>query len=125
MAKTILIVDDFENTRFIVKFTLESRGYKILEASDGDEALKYFDGSEIDLVVTDLNMPKMNGLQLVKEIRNYSDYQYLPILMLTTETDRRKRELARESGVTGWIQKPFEIDRFVNIVGKSLGQSVC
>jgi len=120
MKKTILIVDDFPNTRFVVRFTLQNKGYSILEASDGREALKFFDGRQIDLVITDFHMPNMNGLDLIKEVRKIAQYQYIPILVLTTETDQKAKDAASTSRVTGWVQKPFKMERFIIIVEKAL-----
>jgi len=120
MKKTILIVDDFKNTRFATRFTLEREGYEILEAGDGVEALKLFDGRQVDLVVTDLNMPNMNGIKLTAEIRKLPQYKYIPILLLTTETDADKKEQAKAAGITGWIQKPFVMDKFIAFIKKAL-----
>lgn len=119
--KTILIVDDFANTRYVTRLTLQRSGYKILEAGDGLEALQCFDGQKIDLVITDYNMPNMNGLELVEAIRQLpdADYKYVPILLLTTETDQEKKNRALRAGITGWIQKPFTFDRFLKIVKKA------
>ncbi len=124
MKKTILIVDDFENTRFVVKFTLSRKGFEILEAADGKEALKLFDGRRIDLLITDLHMPNMNGVELVAEVRKLADYQYIPIIMLTTETDKQKKLLAEKAQVSIWIQKPFKMDIFHKIIERSLNQKL-
>jgi two-component system chemotaxis response regulator CheY len=120
MKKTVLVVDDFENTRFVVEFTLKNKGYDVIQASNGKEALKYLDGRPLDLVITDLNMPEMNGIELVQNIRNLSDYAYIPILVLTTDRDEAKKENARKARVTAWIQKPFKMDKFVSIVNMCL-----
>ena len=120
MKKTICIVDDFKNTRFVIRFTLQNAGYRVEEAEDGKEALKLFDGRKIDLLITDLNMPNMNGIQLVKAIKKMPHYQFIPTLILTTETDEKRREEAKEAGVTGWIKKPFDSTRFLKIIEKAI-----
>ncbi len=118
--KTIVVVDDFENTLFVVEFTLKNNGYNVLKASNGEDALKIFDGKDIDLLVTDLNMPGIDGIELTNRVRKIEKYKYLPILMLTTETDSKKKELAREASVTGWIQKPFKMEKFLAVIEKCI-----
>lgn len=121
MGKTVVVVDDFPNTRKVVLFSLNKvEGLEILEAENGKEALKYFDGRKIDLLVTDLNMPVMDGLTLVKSVRDIASYAYIPILMLTTETDQKKKDLAQKSAITGWVQKPFKAEQFVTIVERCI-----
>ena len=120
MKKTILVVDDFENTRWVIEFTLQKSGFNVLKAEHGKEALKFFDGRKIDLVITDYNMPVMDGVELVKEIRKMPDYEFIPILMLTTETDEKKKKLAKDAQVTGWVQKPFKMEKFLVVIKKSL-----
>lgn len=120
MKKTILVVDDFENTRFVIEFTLKNAGFEVLKASDGKEATKFLDGRKLDLVITDYNMPNMNGLELTQYIRNVEQYQFIPVLMLTTETDQKKKEMAKDAAVTGWIQKPFKMEKFLAVVEKCL-----
>lgn len=117
---TILIADDFENTRFVIEFTLKQAGYEVIKAVDGQDALRYFDGRKIDLVVTDYNMPRMDGLVLTLAIKKIPQYANIPILLLTTEVSEEKKQKAKEAGVTGWIQKPFVIDKFLTFVKKAL-----
>lgn len=107
MDKTILIVDDSESIREVVIFTLESAGYKVLKGCDGVDALKHLDGQPIDLIITDLHMPNMNGIELIKEIRNKEKYKFTPILYLTTESQQAIKMEAKKAGATGWIVKPF------------------
>ena len=95
-------------------------GHEVLEASDGREALKYFDGGKIDLLVSDYNMPNMDGAQLIEYVRSRDEYKYIPILMLSTETNVAKQNRAKEAKITAWIRKPFEIDEFTKIVEKAL-----
>lgn len=120
MAKTILIVDDSESIREVVSFTLENEGYNVLIANDGVDALKHFNGKMIDLIVTDLHMPNMNGIELIKEIRNKPDYQRVPILFLTTESQAAKKQEAKEAGATGWIIKPFVPAKLIAAINKVL-----
>ena len=120
MKKRIIIVEDFNTSRQIIKKALEKLGHIVEEASDGREALKFFDGNKVDLVISDYNMPNMNGAELVRYIRGIDDYQYIPILMLSTETNAAKQKAAKEAKITGWIKKPFQIDSFKKIVEKAL-----
>jgi two-component system, chemotaxis family, chemotaxis protein CheY len=107
MAKTIVIVDDSESIREVVSFTLENAGYQVLSAIDGEDALKFFDGRELDLLITDLHMPKLNGIELIKKVRENANYKLLPILFLTTESQQSIKQDAKDAGATGWIIKPF------------------
>ena len=118
--KTILIADDFENTRFVIEFTLKQAGYEVLKATDGQDALKYFDGRKIDLLVTDLNMPRKNGLELAETVKGIPAYRSIPILLLTTEINEEKRQKSKQIGITGWIQKPFVIDKFLSFIKRAL-----
>ena len=118
--KTILIADDFENTRFVIEFTLKQAGYEVLKAVDGQDALKYFDGRKIDLLVTDLNMPRKDGLELAEAVKKMDAYKSMPILLLTTEINEEKKQKSKAIGITGWIQKPFVIDKFLMFINKAL-----
>jgi two-component system chemotaxis response regulator CheY len=118
MEKTILIVDDSESIREVVSFTLENAGYKVLAGVDGEDALKYLDGKEINLVLTDLHMPNRDGISLIKEIRTKAAYQYVPILLLTTESQAAKKDEAKAAGATGWIVKPFVQDKLLAVIQK-------
>lgn len=118
--KKIVVVEDFNTSRQIIKRTLEKMGHEVLEASDGREALKYFDGGKVDLLVSDYNMPNMDGAQLIEYVRSKDEYKYIPILMLSTETNIAKQNRAKEAKITAWIRKPFEIDEFTKIIEKAL-----
>jgi len=107
MGKNILVVDDSESIREVVSFTLENEGYAVRVGHDGKDALKHLNGDPIDLVITDLHMPEMDGIELIKEIRNMEQYQRIPILFLTTESQAAKKQEAKTAGATGWIVKPF------------------
>ncbi len=118
MAKTILIVDDSESIREVVSFTLENEGYNVLVGIDGQDALKFFDGTEIDLLITDLHMPNMDGIDLIKKVRSMENYQRVPILFLTTESQAAKKMEAKDAGATGWIIKPFVPAKLVAAINK-------
>jgi two-component system chemotaxis response regulator CheY len=120
MSKKILVVDDFNSTRLVIKKTLEKKGYTVFEASDGKEAMKYLDGRKLDLVITDYNMPNMNGFELVEYIREYDIYEFIPIMMLTTDRPDDKKDHRIGSMITAWIRKPFQVDRFINTVERLL-----
>lgn len=121
MAKTILIVDDSESIREVVNFTLENAGYNVLIGIDGRDALKFFDGKTIiDLLITDLYMPNMNGIELIKSVRADPNYRRIPILFLTTESQRNKKMQAKHAGATGWIIKPFVPAKLLSELNKVL-----
>jgi two-component system chemotaxis response regulator CheY len=120
MAKTILIVDDSESIREVVSFTLENEGYNVLIAVDGTDALRFLNGQNIDLIITDLHMPEMDGITLIKEVRNMPDYQRIPILFLTTESQAAKKMEAKDAGATGWIIKPFVPAKLIAALSKVL-----
>lgn len=118
MSKIALIVDDSKTMREMVSFTMKSGGFDVLEAEDGVDALEVLKSGKVDLVVTDLNMPNMNGLELIGELRADPEYNTTPILMLTTESSNELREKGKEAGATGWIVKPFQPEKFLAIIGK-------
>jgi two-component system chemotaxis response regulator CheY len=119
--KTILTVDDSPSIRQMVKMTLSGAGYAVLEAGNGAEGLSRAKTSQIDMIVTDLNMPVMNGLGLIRELRKLPAYRGVPILFLTTESDADLKKEAKAAGATGWITKPFQQDQLVAVVRKVLG----
>jgi two-component system chemotaxis response regulator CheY len=121
MKKRILAVDDSPSVRQMVKLSLTGAGYDIVEAGDGAEGLSKARASTLDMVVTDLNMPVMNGLGLIRELRKLPAYRGVPILFLTTESDPEMKQQAKAAGATGWITKPFQQDQLVAIVRKVLG----
>ncbi len=120
MAKTILIADDSVSIRTLVNATLEGAGYEVIITSDGQEALDQLDGKQIDLVLTDLNMPKIDGTELVRRIRTIEQYQFIPVLLLTTESQASKKMEAKEAGATGWIVKPFMESKLLDVIKKVL-----
>src|SRR5579872_6334063 len=120
MAKNILTVDDSKTMRDMVSFTLKNAGFNVIEAGDGADALRILNdqGTRFDLIITDLNMPVMDGFELIESVRANASYKYTPILMLTTESDTQKKERGKALGATGWIVKPFNPDKLVQVVGK-------
>ena len=121
MAKTILCVDDSASIRQMVKLTLSAAGYQIVQANDGAEGLVKAKEATVNLVVTDLNMPVMNGLGLIRELRKLPAYKGVPIILLTTESDPVMKQEAKTAGATGWITKPFQQEQLVGVVRKVLG----
>ncbi|TVZ38590.1 two-component system chemotaxis response regulator CheY [Alteromonadaceae bacterium 2753L.S.0a.02] len=120
MAK-ILAVDDSASMRQMVSFTLKGAGHEVCEASDGAEALKMAKAeSGVDLVISDINMPNMDGIALIKELRQLPDFKFTPILMLTTESGADKKSEGKAAGATGWIVKPFNPDQLLATIGKVL-----
>ena len=121
MAKTVLVVDDSPTMRQMVAFTLTSAGYQVVEAGNGKEAVgKVNGGAKPDLVVTDLNMPEMDGITLIKEIRKMPARKFTPILMLTTEASDDKKKAGQAAGATGWIVKPFNPEQMMAVIKKVL-----
>lgn len=119
MARTILTVDDSRTMRDMVSHTLKGAGFNVLVADDGQHALDTLKGAgTVDLVITDLNMPGMDGFGLIESLRASTAYKYVPILMLTTESDTEKKERGKALGATGWIVKPFNPEKLVQIVNK-------
>ncbi|MDJ0391608.1 response regulator [Roseomonas sp. E05] len=121
MTKTILTVDDSASLRQMVRMTLSGAGYAVLEAEDGMDGLTKAKAAAVDMVVTDLNMPRMNGLALIQELRKLPTYRGVPILFLTTESDAGMKAQAKAAGATGWITKPFQQDQLLTVVKKVLG----
>ena len=119
MAK-ILAVDDMRSMRDLVKSVLEKNGHTVTTMDDGDSALAFARSSTVDLVISDINMPNMTGLDLVSELRSLPGYERTPILMLTTEDNPEKKQTARSLGANGWIQKPFNPERLVAAVDTTL-----
>ena len=119
--KKILAVDDSASMRQMVCFTLKTAGFDVTEACNGDEALKVAQQGEYDLVISDVNMPIMDGLTLNRHLRTLPNYKFTPLLMLTTESGTEKKQEGRSAGATGWIVKPFNPDQLLATVRKVLG----
>lgn len=121
MTKTILAVDDSPSIRKMVQFTLKGAGYDVVEAVDGQDGLERAKGQQVNLVLTDQNMPRMDGLTLIRSLREMPAYQRVPILMLTTESSDEMKAKGRAAGATGWLVKPFAPQGLVNVVKKVIG----
>ena len=118
MAKTILVVDDSASLRQVVSLTLKRAGYEVMEAGDGREALGKLDGTRVNLIVSDVNMPNMDGISMVREIRKDPTNRFTPIIMLTTESQDDMKQKGKEAGVKAWMVKPFKPDQMLNAVSK-------
>lgn len=118
---TILAVDDSPSMRRMVAFTLTGAGHEVIEAEDGIAAFDSAKSRQVDLVVTDVNMPNMDGIALVRELRALPGYRVVPILLLTTESSSGKKQEGKAAGATGWIVKPFDPEQLITIVRKVLG----
>ena len=119
--QSILAVDDSASMRQMVAFTLKSAGYNVVEAVDGQDAYEKSNGRDFDLVLTDQNMPRMDGLQLIKLLRELPSYAKTPILMLTTESSDEMKAKGRAAGANGWLVKPFDPQRLIEVVKKVIG----
>lgn len=118
MSKMALVVDDSTSMRQMVAFTLQQAGFQVIEGSDGQDALGKVNGKSVNLVVTDLNMPVMDGITLIKELRKIPNFKFTPILMLTTESQDSKKQEGKSAGATGWLVKPFNPDQLLQVVAK-------
>ncbi|NJD57296.1 MAG: response regulator [Nitrospirae bacterium] len=121
MTKKIMTVDDSASMRQMVGFTLRQHGYDIVEAVNGADALKKLEKEKIDMMITDINMPEMDGINLVRKVRENPSYKFIPIIILTTEYQTEKKEEGKAAGATGWIVKPFRPDQLVGVVRKVMG----
>lgn len=117
----ILAVDDSSSMRQMVAFTLKGAGYQVVEAADGQEALSKAKSQSFDLIITDVNMPIMDGITFIKHLRGEANYKFTPMLMLTAESSSDKKSAGKAAGATGWIVKPFNSDQLLSTVKKVLG----
>jgi two-component system, chemotaxis family, chemotaxis protein CheY len=116
--KQVLTVDDSASVRQMVSFTLRNAGYGVVEAADGRQGLEKARGQKFELVITDLNMPEMDGIEMIAGMRRLAGYSFTPILMLTTESQPEKKDAGRKAGATGWIVKPFQAEQLIAVVQK-------
>jgi len=121
MARVIMTVDDSTSVRQMVAFTLKNAAYDVIEAKDGVDALIKAKSTGVHLVLTDLNMPNMDGIELIRHLRADPAYRFVPIVMLTTESQDAKKQEGRNAGATGWIVKPFRPEQLLAVVKKVLG----
>jgi two-component system chemotaxis response regulator CheY len=121
MGKIIMTVDDSTSIRQMVSFTLKEAGYDVMEAVDGKDALSKLNGASVHMIITDLNMPNLDGIGLIREVRANQAYKFVPIVMLTTESQDTRKQEGKAAGATGWIVKPFKPDQLLAVVKKVLG----
>lgn len=118
MAKTIMIVDDSVSLRQVVRIALRGAGFDVMEAGDGQEALEQLDGKKIHLVISDVNMPRMDGIAFVKAIKQIPAYRFTPVLMLTTESGAESKSKGQAAGAKAWMLKPFQPAQIVSVVSR-------
>lgn len=116
MMKRVMTVDDSATVRQVLKMTLEDANYQVFEAEDGQDALEKLVNQEIDLLVTDLNMPRLDGIELIKQVRQSPGRRFLPIIMLTSESQPEKKQAGKAAGASGWIVKPFKPAQLLAVV---------
>lgn len=121
MSKTVLSVDDSASIRDMMAFSLEPRGYTVVKAEDGVDGLRQLAAHKVDLVITDLNMPNMNGLEMTRAIRQDARFDGIPVVLLTTEGQKEKMIEGKQAGAAGWIVKPFDEAKICGIVAKMIG----
>ncbi len=122
MTKTIMVVDDSSSIRQMMAFTLENAGYDVVEAKNGKDALDKLSGLQVNMIITDLNMPNVNGLDLIRSVRSTSGHKYIPIVVLTTESHASKKRESKEAGATGWITKPFKPEQLIGVIKRVMPQ---
>ena len=118
MSKSALVVDDSTSIRQMVTFTLKEAGFDVIEGEHGQAALDNVAGKKVDVIVTDLNMPVMDGMTLIRQLRAKAEYKFTPILMLTTESQDAKKQEGKAAGATGWIVKPFVPEQLMQVINK-------
>ena len=121
MPETIMTVDDSASIRQMVTFTLKQAGYGVVEAVDGQDALDKLQTATVQMIITDLNMPNLNGIELIRAVRANPSHRFVPIVMLTTESQAEIKQEGKEAGATGWIVKPFKPDQLLAVIRKVLG----
>ena len=118
MAKSILIVDDSASVRQVVSISLRNAGYEVTEGCDGKDALSKLKGQKVHLIISDVNMPNMDGISFVKAVKQMAAYKFTPIVLLTTESQESKKKEGQEAGAKAWIVKPFKPDQLLGVVQK-------
>lgn len=121
--KTILTVDDSPSIRQMLAYVLTSNGYRVIEAGDGEEGLMQAKTNQADLILTDQNMPRMDGIAFIRAVRGLPAYKGVPILMLTTESSPAVKEQGRDAGATGWLVKPFDPEKLLEVLKKVLAKT--
>lgn len=118
MSRTILIVDDSASLRQVVNLALKGAGFNVIEAGDGTEGLRKLDGSKIHMIICDVNMPQMDGITFLKQVKAHATYKFTPVLMLTTESQEAKKMEGKAAGAKAWITKPFQPSQLLDAVAK-------
>lgn len=118
MGKTILVVDDSASMRQVVGITLRGAGYDVIEGVDGCDGLKRLNGQKVHLIISDINMPRMDGITFVKEVKKLATYKFTPIIILTTESDEREKLEGKAAGAKAWVVKPFQPAQMLAAVSK-------
>ncbi len=118
MSKTVMVVDDSASMRQTVKICLSSAGYDVVEAVDGRDGISKLDGRRVHLIISDVNMPNMNGIDMVKAVKQLPNYRFTPIMMLTTEADESKKKEGQMAGAKAWVVKPFKPEQLLAAVSK-------
>ena len=118
MSKTIMVVDDSASMRQVVSIALKGQGYDVIEGKDGKDALSKLDGKKIHLIISDVNMPNMDGITFVTEVKRLPNYRFTPIIMLTTESEESKKRAGQAAGAKAWVVKPFRAEQLLNAVQK-------
>ena len=118
MAKTVMVVDDSVSVRQVVSIALRGAGYEVIEACDGKDALAKLNGQKIHLMISDVNMPNMDGITFVKEVKRLASYKFTPIIMLTTESQEAKKQEGQAAGAKAWVVKPFQPAQMLAAVSK-------
>ncbi|MGM0369204.1 MAG: response regulator [Bacillota bacterium] len=123
MGNKVLILDDSRTIRSSVKYTLEKEGYEVLVAKDGQEGLEVLEDNKSrsnrpDMIITDINMPRMDGIEFIEEVKAKSKFKFIPILVLTTESQAKMKKKGQQAGAAGWLVKPFEPEQLVQVAQK-------
>ncbi len=118
MAKTVMVVDDSASLRQVVSIALKGAGYEVIEAADGQDALNKLDGQKVHLVISDVNMPNMDGISFVKNLKQLPEYKFTPVIMLTTESQEGKKAEGQAAGAKAWVVKPFQPAQMLAAVSK-------
>lgn len=120
MTRKIMTVDDSETIRQMLSFTLKKAGYEVIEAVNGVDALAKLKKEKVEMLITDLNMPEMDGIELIREVRKNPGNRFVPIIMLTTESQEQKKKAGKTAGASGWIVKPFKPEQLLRVVNMVL-----
>jgi len=120
MVRTIMTVDDSASVRMMVSFALRDMGFELIEAASGDEALRKIEKKPIDMLITDINMPGLDGIGLVRKVREKPSCRFIPIIVLSTEAREQKKQEGKKAGATEWLVKPFTLDQLVAVVKRAL-----